>query len=1466
MNAKIAQFINKGMRQDLSIDKVSNEYAFENVNIRITENEDNTLLSVTNELGNSILDIENPHADETPWYNEDFPSDVYRDALAIPGNLIGSCVIAENLVLFFTNVTENYPDAIIRVYKEGGSLTWKLLYCGHLNFSTEHPIETLGDYESESSIKVYWVDGHNQARFINIVADDTKLSSYTDTSFDFLPTINKFAEVNIERINNSTGLFPSGVIQYAFTYSNLNGQESAVFYTSMLQYIMFEDRAGSPDEIVNCSFKITLTNIDKSFDRINIYSIYRASYNGTPISKRVNSIDTSSAENDTLIYTDNNSTGEIIDNSELFYKGGDFVISGTLDQKDSVLFFGDLKIQRYKVKDSIQEILRNNIIIELDNSIELPDPSDTTYFPYSSKWNPSWNYLKNGETYRMGVQLQDKYGKWSDPIYLLDYNVTWDGYTNHIVMPNYSSSHIRIPRQSMSHRFGWRPSQITDPSFFDTYKRIRPVIVLPTSTDRKCIAQGVVSPTVFKLKDRYFNRPFAEASWFFRPIAPKHKYNPDTTLCVEYRHTHLLPDNLTYGSEISNQDNLASIAQTTPHLGNYYSVKRNYAIVNNGIPLNSTVVENGVYQPNQATAIGQQTISLFGADTSPYYAVDSNIITFHSPEINELTASSFKNLKFKIVGEVPIVNTYGMYYINTSSSAEMNEPSGFYDYRYSYGNPIGSFENSTHLCSYPMWIDLQKPDSSWSVEDQRVGYPLYPWHKEGPLSGHTRPDVSNEGGLLTRKILSNTLYSNYTRYIDRNNLPIPEIQPDVNITAYLYDDIANNLIQLNKYDNNSLINTNLFSSNFNYYGSVNTLNTPNYVTYPTGAQGRYYSDSVVELGLYQEIINNTQTSYKRAITPMYNLSYIGTWPYKETDYYPSTANKSFSTDPVSIKYKTTKHLVFHLNTDSNGCPYILPGTKDTTTYPSSLIESEHGIGSTSLGYPFWNKNNYPTFTDSKDYYTEWFDFTSSLEDIHDNGFLWMCELYKEIDPSSLYGGTSEFALAQNNWIPAGEPSDIYTEGLKVFDPIKIVGDTTYQRWDCLKTYAYTNEDTNSITETLSFMVESQINLSGRYDKNRGRADNTSSSPENVNLFNDVYNQENNYFNYRIFEDFYYTNTKFPNQFTWSLPKSPNSEVDNWTNITLSSVYNVDGSLGKINKIKRFRDVLFGFQDKGIFQILFNSRSQIATTTGVPIELANSGKVDGVRYLSTMEGCQNKWTICETPNGLYFIDDINHSINRFSGENLEHLSTDKGFDRYMRKENNIWQHTFYDRNLKDVYFVSQRTSLAFSEKLNEFMSFYPGYANTPLMCNLYNHFIDIDNSQDNNYYTSYENHVLNNYDVFYEDPYPYSITYRVAQEPYLDKIFTNIEYDAEMRQNGKDLAESFDTLKTNTDYQEGSLDLIKPNLIRKFRKWRANIPRDKTHVMDRMRGPWMTLTLIKKANSENRDKQMEFHNLLVKYFV
>jgi len=113
----------------------------------------------------------------------------------------------------------------------------------------------------------------------------------------------------------------------------------------------------------------------------------------------------------------------------------------------------------------------------------------------------------------------------------------------------------------------------------------------------------------------------------------------------------------------------------------------------------------------------------------------------------------------------------------------------------------------------------------------------------------------------------------------------------------------------------------------------------------------------------------------------------------------------------------------------------------------------------------------------------------------------------------MFGGMSEDALYANMWIPAGEPVRIDKLASNANTIYYTRGDTWYQRYDCLKTYAYTVEDTNQNVEICSTMLESRINLDGRYDRNRGQVNNTYMNPTNFNRLNTVYSQHDNFFTY-----------------------------------------------------------------------------------------------------------------------------------------------------------------------------------------------------------------------------------------------------------------------------------------------------------------------------------------------------------------
>lgn len=484
--------------------------------------------------------------------------------------------------------------------------------------------------------------------------------------------------------------------------------------------------------------------------------------------------------------------------------------------------------------------------------------------------------------------------------------------------------------------------------------------------------------------------------------------------------------------------------------------------------------------------------------------------------------------------------------------------------------------------------------------------------------------------------------------------------------------------------------------------------------------------------------------------------------------------------------------------------------------------------------------------------------------------VWIGELYRDVP--NAYGGKDNLSISNTKYIVCGEAFDLDHDVEDTTQEVVFkgtIGDTYFQRWDCLRTYPTTEEDVNSIIDVTSTMLETHINLDGRTDNTRGRLDVTNIRPFNINNINKVYSQSNNFFTYHSV-DKRLVNNKIENCYTWSLSKVNGELIDSWTKGLMVNVNNVDGSKGKITKLQLWRDYLLCFQETGIARIHYNDQTTISSLEGVPIEILNSQTVAGHNYLSEAVGCHNKWSISPTESGIYFVDSINKSINIFNGE-IINLSYNKSFKDWGTNNLNdiVWSpnnlkgyKASFDFKNRDYYLTNSDNCLCFSEELQSFASFYD-YTESPTMFNIKDLFVGLQYKDDTTYlWNQFAN---DDYCSFYGEQKDYYVEFNVNPNPLQDKIFTNLEYRAYV-DNSDD---TFDNIEVSNEYQYGSCNPNKnrfkyPNAEKKFRIWRLDIPRDSNSRkgLDRIRNPWMKLKLTKSTNTNNR---MNFHDLLVKYY-
>lgn len=1433
MQKKYFNFQPKGMNTNMSPKFQSNEYATYMNNIRITK-DDNGILSLQFERGNKRLNLD------------------------VKGCVIGTCVLNKYLILF-TQETNTFrrptgevvitkTDHIYRLEIIEEDLDVIEIFTGNLNFDTDYPLEALGVYENENIQKVYFIDGKNQARVINILENynskyQDNLPEYKSTAFDFIAELQLKEEVSIYKIIG-TGEFPQGTIQYVFSYYNKHGRQSNLFTQSDLQYLAY-NKGVSPEEKVNCSFKIYIDNVDRQFDYLRIYSIIRTSQDVIPTCKRVVDLEINS---DNIVYIDNGTTGDIIDNTELLYLGGNTICPNTFEQKDGTLFIGNYTINNNDISEETAIKIRNLLGNKLGfkyraTSISYKGKND--YYNYEGQLGESdvagFKYM---EWYGVAIQFQNKNGRFSSPIYL--------GSTRNYFPP-------RIIDYNLSEEVGVNRGElnldidITElVKIIDTniWVKARLLIVNPTNSLKTVLCQGIISSTVFNYRDRYNNAPFTMSSWRMNSLG-KHLNSLFANSIswgeiqnIEFSKSPIIGESSTtkinikctiylgyYRTIVISEDNRVLYDKTSPTT---IKAKENLKKWNSNIDI--TKISDDSWK-NNATIL--QEIKINDVDTivndfGECFAYDESLVTFNSPDIENQYNNINKNAKLRIIGILKSNPLFSNYLIQGS---DLNDPSK--------GNvPTKNIKNFT---SALLWRDM---DSSWdNLGDYDANkdwlFATYLWHRETSYSDNGIEKKNSDGNSRkvwskpVKKIISNTRECT-TSYLRDSLSYIDDIEE---INKFNYYELPIDDIKVITTNNDAIykLNSNMgnsYTETLSYTSDTNKL-FPTNNEYPIYGQ-QYYAyneDSISDYITYNTIIVDG-----KAVT---------------------------SKDPIRIKYRETPHAIISF------------GSKNNSTVKLPRMSINHKSEIDRVGEDavtrrlFWNtKNNsytkdfiwtkyineYTNYMNPTDIGNNYF-FYNANPSINDYYYLAdLCVQDPDTSPYELSNGNKDI-ISQYSFIPAGEAINLTGETISLRGNH---GDTYYQRWDCLKTFPYSTDDKNQYIDITSFFVESRINLDGRYDKQRGLKYNLGVLNTNFNLINKSYTQRNNFFNYKQIEDEGVVN--FPNQITISKTKVLGEDVDSWTNVTLASVFDLDGDKGKLNAIRKINNDLYCFQDSGISRLLYNSRVQINTSDGVPIEIANSAKLQDKQYLSDSIGCQNKWAIKSTPQGIYFVDTYNGELYRINDKGITPISQNKFKNYFTKLSSNVWSPSLwnyensnnfidsikleYDSTTYDLYIVSRDTALAYNELLGEFTSFYD-YGSTLYWVNLNDKSLQINKDS---IYEAYKGE----YGLCYNHYTSANIEFIVNSEFDLDKIFETVELttsDTAKINNWKADYYPFDTLEVSNEYQRGKNEASSTNVKKKFRTWRWQIPRNNKKNedgiitnRDRIRNMWAKIRLSKNYNS------------------
>ena len=1572
-----------GMQQDLSVSKHPVQFIYEGLNVRLTARDGSSLLSITNEKSTKSTVIQ------------------------VEGVCIGHILLNNYLIVFSTTSGDRNDsgrtegtDYITRIdlsmnLEEQLSEAKTVLYEGsaenNLSFCTLNPIDTVAYYENDTIQKVYWTDGYNQPRMINIVAEH---DDYVSSSFDFIPELQLQEDVEVVKVTNASGSFPAGVLQYAFTYYIKNGQESNIFHTTPLLYVSPDGRGGEPGESVSNAFQIYISNVDTHFDYLRIYSILRTSLNAVPIVKKVIDLDIKKPSDDTGI--------EIITGQTPNY----------LLPSDDISYYDPQDRQIH----SISEITLGKIWT--DGTESYGEDATAGVIPitgsgYLVNINSDYTGFRNGTA------------------------VFLKGYGYKLYVGNYIYQHPeRISpdtgRPVVDDRCAFLVTHDADNSKW--YLTCLNVHKTPTIGEKLDNNGNYYDFRVLRTSTRELNKTLTFTD------------NNNLGESVDPEHLLYLGREVISAATIEQKDGTLFLGNILLKRDSIPSDIKQRLYVENGAEFNQPLIQRNVickkenrYYPLVGTESRLQAIDTLACRNNENYQGCS---TFKRGEYYRL-AVQFQHSS-GVWSEPCWIGDKQICENRDAQSSIGNCP----NYVINSGVGVLALPSMVFTLSYEILDALyakgyRKVRGLYAVPSDNDRTVMY----QGLVSAALRRDTDISNGIAAQSSWIFRIYnehgvSTYTgSRRDGAYKGYPLCSPNIDLSvASVYDTRwYSDRLKAEKLDRSTEI-MGVYEKKDCYWLSsrYSTLHTPdvafgdtsftpnnNLYIAPVGKVrfDRSFSDISIQtssgprendsfngpkepFNLYDTWSSGVLVSgllYADCVTddisdgfqPYHigegnkpSLWMVYMW-HKEGSLTNDVGNTAvLSTKKISnhriavtyennggessVYYRTDPEIQLFNGTDAlrfkqgyyygnvntalipEDSPYFFVGSpSQTVDYPSQssrltfalgkfydynvapAVEKEglfaigngendgvttfvnDGVGDYKPGLRLWRNKvlikykSTPHFVICLKSYSDNPKDDYSMEGsllLTDSDCAMLAEIRRPYDADQIYSGHSQSALMSNTFIPCG-PSVKISEHNSDEQVYFKWGDTFFNRYECLKTYAFSDADPNQVVDVVSFMCESRVNTAGRYDKNGCRKSHLNTSPRNFNLYNPVYGQLDNFFSYRILEDSFYKIVSFPNQIAYTLEKQSGADTDNWTNVTLASTYDVDGSKGGIVSLNSWKDILYCFQEKGISQVLFNNRVQIPVSDGTPVEISNNYKMDGVRYLSDGIGSDDRNLIKEVTSGVYFIDSITGHLFHLS-DNIKDISEGCKMSAWFRRNKDTFKNLCYDNINHDLYVVqkgSQGKALGFSEELNQFVSFYD-YGGIDLMESYDSHVFALYSENieaEGRIYKLFEGEGYNN---IFGTNQPWSLTFisngSSNNSSTLDKIFTNLEFrasvegDWELDNKGKfTFILPFDSLETWNEYQHGTANLgIRNNhsdyqhhqedgtasLKRKFRIWRCDIPRNNAPLasdsglpnlfrkvrkpLDRMRNPWLYVKLQKNAAMENSYlNRTEVHDLVLTYF-
>jgi len=320
----------KGMMKDLSKSKKNPEYYYDAKNIRILATDEETSLSLTGIKGNVL--------------KYTLPTYSYYGVTYQP-KLLGAFNVVNYIIVFLYYKSDAHSILSINVDTDATTT----LIQGNLKLTETTHIEAESFYENENIIKLYWADGVNPLRYMNILKSPTDIAL-----LDVCPAF----IVSQPELEATTwgGVHTSGMIQYCYNLVVKNGAQTRVSPRSELIPLKKQTGGGDVNELVGQINHIKINNVDTKFDIIRVYSVKYTSFNQSPIVSLIAEESISKVNKTTTIrVVDDGNVISNISEKELLFLGGESLVPKSIASKFNYLVLGDIKENYFNVDASVYD-------------------------------------------------------------------------------------------------------------------------------------------------------------------------------------------------------------------------------------------------------------------------------------------------------------------------------------------------------------------------------------------------------------------------------------------------------------------------------------------------------------------------------------------------------------------------------------------------------------------------------------------------------------------------------------------------------------------------------------------------------------------------------------------------------------------------------------------------------------------------------------------------------------------------------------------------------------------------------------------------------------------------------------------------------------------------------------------------------------------------------------------------------